>query len=68
MPDRSKTILSHFSDEQIETIAKEIARMGFVQPEQREAVLREAYEYIFGEEAASSSRLSTFSHSCEPLR
>ncbi len=56
-PDRSKTILSHFSDEQIETIAKEIAQMRFVQPEQREAVLREAYEYIFGEEAASSSRL-----------
>ena len=56
-PERSKTILSHFSDEQIERIAKEIARMRFVQPDQREAVLREAYEYIFGEEAGSQSRL-----------
>ena len=38
------------SAEQIERIAKEISRMRYVQADKREAVLREAYENIFGEE------------------
>jgi len=56
-PERSKTILSHFNDENIERIAQEISRMRYIQSEQREAVLREAYDYIFGEDAATQGRM-----------
>lgn len=56
-PERSKAIISGFSDEEIERIAKEIARMRSISTEQREAVLQEAYEYIFGEDPSVQGRL-----------
>ena len=56
-PERSKSIISGFSDEEIERIAKEIAGMRSISTEQREAVLQEAYEYIFGEDPSVQGRL-----------
>ncbi len=56
-PERSKAIISGFSDEEIERIAKEIANMRSISTEQREAVLAEAYEYIFGEDPSVQGRL-----------
>lgn len=56
-PERSKSIISGFSDEEIERIAKEIAGMRTITTEQREAVLQEAYEYIFGEDPSVQGTL-----------
>ena len=56
-PERSKAVIAGFSDEEIERIAKEIAGMRSISTEQREAVLQEAYEYIFGEDPSVQGRL-----------
>jgi len=56
-PERSKNILQHFSDEEIELIIKEISNTRYIPVEQREAVLREAYELIFGEDVTAVGRL-----------
>jgi len=56
-PERSKSILQHFSDDEIERIVKEIVSTRFIPAAQREAVLREAYEYIFGEDVSVTGRL-----------
>lgn len=56
-PERSKNILQHFSDEEIEQIIKEIANTRFIPVEQREEVLREAYELIFGDDVTAAGRL-----------
>jgi len=56
-PERSKAIISGLPDEEIERIAKEIAAMRSISTEQREAVLTEAYEYIFGEDPSVQGRL-----------
>lgn len=57
-PERSKNILQHFSDEEIEQIVKEIANIRFIPVDVREAVLREAYELIFGEDVSAAGRLT----------
>ncbi|MDA1191161.1 MAG: hypothetical protein O3A46_05675, partial [Candidatus Poribacteria bacterium] len=56
-PERAKSIIGNFNDDDIEVIVKEIAAMRYINADQREAVLREAYEYIFGEDVAVQGRL-----------
>jgi flagellar motor switch protein FliG len=56
-PERSKNILQHFSDEDIERIIKEIANTRFISTEEREKVLGEAYGLIFGDDVTAAGRL-----------
>jgi flagellar motor switch protein FliG len=56
-PERAKSILQNFADDEIERVVKEIARTRSISTEVREVVLGEAYRYIFGEDVSVQGRL-----------
>lgn len=57
-PERSATLFSHMSDEEIEELTLEIASLQRVQPEDRDAILEEFYQICVAQEFISEGGIS----------